>query len=295
MTTAPDRPRSTLSRDPATARGSAQVSVQAAADADAAAYASAAGVVIATLHTPAEMAAASALLAGVWKTERTQLDPGLLVALAHADNYVAGAYRGEELVAVCVGFFHPPADSALHSHIAGVVDGLIGAGIGKALKYHQRAWSLRHGAATITWTYDPLVARNAFFNIHRLGGFATEYLADFYGEMNDGLNRGLPSDRMLLVWRLHDAAGRTDDGDLPEAAVVESVDGHPTVDFAAASGVTRCRVQIPADIEGMRLTSPELAAAWRHAVRQALTGLLDAGWHIADFDRRGHYILERTI
>ena len=265
------------------------------ADAVAEALAVAAGVVVRSLATPDEMTRASGLLADVWKTakSRAQLDPGLLVALAHAGNYVAGAFRGDDLVAVCVGFFHEPAEAALHSHITGVVDGSIGAGIGKALKHHQRAWCLRHGATTMTWTYDPLVARNAFFNIHRLGGDATEYLTDFYGEMQDGLNRGQPSDRMLLVWDLVAAAPRPD-REAPEVAALRSVDGRPHLEPVLDPGCTRCRVEVPEDIEGLRRSDPDLAIAWRLAVRSSLVGLLAAGWLITDFDRRGFYVLERN-
>ena len=270
--------------------------VVAEAEAQADALAVAAGVQIRELHEPAEMVAASALLADIWRTDRSrsQLDPGMLVALAHAGNYVTGAFRGGELVGVCVGFFHPPADAALHSHIAGVVEGLVGVGIGKAMKFHQRAWAMRHGAETMTWTYDPLVARNAYFNIHRLGGSATEYLPDFYGEMRDGLNRGQPSDRMLLVWELAAAATVHDGQGALAPAVLESVDERPRLDLAAASGTDRCRIEIPSDIEGLRRTAPDAAVEWRHALRQALTGLLGSGWRITDFDRRGHYLLERT-
>ncbi|KRA24200.1 hypothetical protein ASD65_07035 [Microbacterium sp. Root61] len=270
------------------------------AEADARALAEHSGVVVRELHTPDEMIAASRLLAEIWHVEenKSHLDPGLLVALAHADNYVAGAYHEGRLVAVCVGFFHPPSDHSVHSHIAGVADGFLGAGVGKALKHHQRAWCLRKGADSITWTFDPLVARNAYFNIHRLGTTATAYLPDFYGAMTDGINRGQPSDRMLLVWDLYGeppADPAAEASSASERYALRSIDREPVLDLAGVADSASCRVQIPSDIERMRLESPELSARWRLAVRDALTTLMDDGWRVTDFTRAGDYCLERAV
>ena len=256
------------------------------------------GVTVRELHSPDEMIAASRLLADIWHVEenKSHLDPGLLVALAHADNYVAGAYHEGRLVAVCVGFFHPPSDHSMHSHIAGVAEGFLGSGVGKALKHHQRAWCLRKGADSITWTFDPLVARNAYFNIHRLGTTASVYLPDFYGAMTDGINRGQPSDRMYLVWDLHgEPPADPGKGTSPVPYALRSIAQQPVLDFANVADATSCRVQIPSDIERMRREAPELSARWRLAVRDALTTLMDEGWRVADFAREGDYCLERAV
>ena len=100
--------------------------ITALAEARANQLAGASGVRVRSLHEPAEMEAAAVLLSKIWNVDESKpyIDPGLLVALAHAHNYVAGAYQGAELLAVCVGFFHSPPDRALHSHIAGVVGGV---------------------------------------------------------------------------------------------------------------------------------------------------------------------------
>lgn len=268
------------------------------AEAEADALAVASGVSVRTLHDPAEMELASALLATIWKVEGNEphIDPGLLVALAHARNYVAGAYRGAELIAVCVGFFHPPPDRALHSHIAGVVGGSGGAGVGKALKYHERAWCLRRGTDTMTWTFDPLIARNAYFNIHRLGTAAMEYLPNFYGAMTDSINRGQDSDRMLLVWDLlREPGARIEAGTSePEACALYNEDGVPRLSLDSLGSAQRVRVEIPSDIETMRIEDPDRAACWRPALRDALATLMNDGWQVTDFARRGHYSLERT-
>src|SRR5262249_19079167 len=86
------------------------------------------------------------------------------------------------------------------SHITGVDRTGQSAGVGYALKQHQRAWALARGIPAVRWTYDPLVRRNAYFNLHKLGAAAREYLPDFYGAMDDGTNTGDTTDRLYVSW-----------------------------------------------------------------------------------------------
>lgn len=250
------------------------------------------------LHLPSEMVAATELVASVWQVDvhQSHVNPGLLTALAHAGNYVAGGFRDGELVAVCVGFFHPPHEQALHSHLAGVRSDVIGAGWGNAIKHHQRAWCLERGVKRVTWTYDPLVARNAYFNVHKLGCSIAAYLPDFYGVMGDGLNAGQPSDRVLVAWDLERPGPRAPaaPGAPPPVAVLWSEDGRPVLDHRRATGLRTCRVEVPHDIEQVRRSDPDLAVAWRAALGEALGTLLADGWTVTDFDRRGHYNLTRS-
>ena len=106
------------------------------------------------------------------------------------------------MVGASVAFFTEPLGAAMHSHITGVLPGTAGRGVGAALKWHQRQWALERGLSRITWTYDPLIARNSYFNLARLGARPDTYFVDFYGLMNDGPNRGQPTDRMQVVWDL---------------------------------------------------------------------------------------------
>ncbi|WP_167499392.1 hypothetical protein [Streptomyces malaysiensis] len=259
-----------------------------------------AGAELRMLYLPSDMVAATELVASVWQVDVTQshVNPELLTALAHAGNYVAGGFRGDELIAVCVGFFHPPLERALHSHLAGVRPDAVGTGWGHALKSHQRAWCLERGVTRITWTYDPLVARNAYFNLHKLGCTVDTYLPDFYGVMGDGLNSGQRSDRVLVVRDLERPAGprRPIGNDIePPAAVLWSEHGRPVLDLDRARALRTCRVDIPSDIEQVRRTDPDLAVGWRLSLGQALGGLLADGWVVTDFDRRGHYTLTRSL
>ena len=75
-------------------------------------------------------------------------------------------------------------------------------GVGFALKQHQRAWGLDRDLSEMTWTFDPLVSRNARFNLTKLGAHASEYAVDFYGPMMGEMNANDQSDRLVAVWPL---------------------------------------------------------------------------------------------
>ena len=88
----------------------------------------------------------------------------------HAGGYVAAAYDGEQVVGGSLGFLaRHLGEPALHSHVTGILPGVRRTGLGRAMKLHQRAWAAEHGLAWVTWTFDPLVRRNAWFNIGVLG------------------------------------------------------------------------------------------------------------------------------
>ena len=143
----------------------ADAAVQAA---DAAARA--AGVQVREISALTELEAVYRLYADIWRPDpkNPPVTSELLRAFSKAGNYVAGAFDGDVLVGACVGFFGAPADEALHSHIAGVSGAARGRNVGFALKVHQRAWSLLRGVSAVAWTFDPLVRRNAYFNLVKL-------------------------------------------------------------------------------------------------------------------------------
>jgi predicted GNAT superfamily acetyltransferase len=273
-----------------------------AADPHAERAASNAGVSVRELATIDEFGAVARLFQDIWRPppESPLVTTELLRALTKAGNYLGGAFEGEKLVGACVGFFGAPADGTMHSHIAGVDPSLAGRNVGFALKLHQRAWALRRGVGVIAWTFDPLVARNAYFNLAKLGATAVEYLPDFYGGMHDEVNAGDDTDRLLVRWDLgapevieacagrphvvahHHAAvalGRTPAG-LPETGVAEG----PTL-----------LVAVPADVAALRTADPSGAKEWRGAVRDVLGGLLADGARVAGFDRAGWYVLTREV
>ena len=282
--------------------------VLADADEAAARAAKAAGVAIRPLETLTELEAAVAVFDKIWEPEsgNSSIRIDLLRALTKAGNYASGAFdvASGELLGACVGFFGPPAHAELHSHIAGVLPVGLRRSVGFALKVHQRSWALRHDARVIAWTYDPLIRRNAYFNLAKLGARPTEYLRNFYGTMDDAINGGTETDRMLVRWELlsppvtEASAGRPAPASFSAerargAVVALSADeaGLPVsgLPVAGGSGARRFLVGVPADIEAMRLSDPELAAAWRTALRDVLSPLMAAGARVTGFDRSGWY------
>ncbi|WP_205353502.1 GNAT family N-acetyltransferase [Embleya scabrispora] len=250
------------------------------------------------LRTLGEFRDVEHLYGGIWPPVPGQGPPvgiELLRAFAHAGNYVAGAYRDGVLVGAAVAFFGAPIGETLHSHVTGA---LTGSGVGFALKTHQREWALARGLRRITWTYDPLVRRNAHFNLAKLGARPVEYLPNFYGDMVDTVNSGDASDRVLVVWELNDprvrAAVRREWMPIePPADAVSALtvrDGWPVVGDTRADVVL---VAVPADIEAMRRTDPEAARSWRAAAREVLGGLLDEGATVLGFDREAGYLVSR--
>ncbi len=258
------------------------------------------------LTDPAEHRAAEALFADLWRSgpAAPPVSADLMRALAFVDAYVAGVFLGgtgtDALVGASVGFLgrHPGGSGApyLHSHITGVAPSARGRRVGYALKQDQREWALRRGITSINWTFDPLVRRNAYFNLTLLGARPTRYLVDFYGEMADSVNAGQGSDRLLVEWRLDTDQTPAEPavGPLVEAGRVlldVAADGGPVRSEIDADGPVLCRV--PEDIVTLRGTDPALARAWRAALRDTLGTALAAGHRVRGITRSGWYLMEQ--
>jgi predicted GNAT superfamily acetyltransferase len=222
------------------------------------------------LEGPEPAREAADLFRAIWRTNSADLPMSaeLLRALAHSGNYVAGAYDGRRLVGASAGFL-TGSGTRLHSHITGVAADQRGRHVGLALKRHQRDWALARHIDEIEWTFDPLVRRNAWFNLSVLGAVGRSYLRDFYGDMADGINAGQGSDRMLVVWPLR----------------------HPRVATPVGDGARL--VAIPADIEQLRVTDPSGARDWRITLRDALEPAFAVGLVAVAMTRDGAYVLDR--
>ena len=174
----------------------------AAAAADAAARA---GVVVMSITSADDAHRVSRLLSEIWATDDVQpiVAPEIIRTVAHVNGYGAMAVSGSDIVGAALGFLgRDRLGTYLHSYIAGVTERLRGGNVGFALKQHQRAWALSHELNRVTWTFDPLVRRNAYFNLVKLGATAVAFHRDFYGSMQDTVNAGDLSDRILIEWNL---------------------------------------------------------------------------------------------
>lgn len=201
-------------------------------------------------------------------------------------GHVHVAVDDGQVVGFCYGFagrqFGRPA---LLSHMLGVLPEYRGRHVGVNLKLAQARWALANGYDLITWTFDPLEAVNAYLNIAKLGGRSRTYLVNHYGDMSDGLNAGLPSDRLLVEW------------DLTSPAVQERL-GRGQSPGGLPSGppdATRT-VAVPRSFQQLKKADPEAALGWRLRVRDELMAAFADGFAATGFrlaDDAGTYVLTR--
>jgi predicted GNAT superfamily acetyltransferase len=181
----------------------------------------------------------------------------------------------------------------VHSHMLAVLPGRRHGGVGYALKLAQRALALEQGIALVRWTFDPLVARNAYFNLSKLGAVVDRFERHFYGEMRDELNRGERSDRAVIRWDLEPDPGRPAPPLAPDALVVLARRGDRPGEVAPTAAEVAL-VEIPPDVAEVRERDAAAAQAWRDAVAEAFERCLGAGLLATAFDReRGAYVFTR--
>jgi predicted GNAT superfamily acetyltransferase len=217
-----------------------------------------AGVKVTELSGP-EVAVAQAVIRDLWGQQQVP-QHNLLRALAHAGNTLVGAFADERCVGVALGFLGWHGGIHLHSHMTAVVPGRQSVGVGFALKLWQRALCLDRGVREIRWTYDPLISRNAYFNLVKLGAEVIAFEPDFYGDMDDAVNAGDHSDRFEVSWRL-DSEG---------------------VQLAASGARAPQRpegqlVEIPLDYDALRRADPAAARDVRLRTRGIFTRWMSEG------------------
>jgi predicted GNAT superfamily acetyltransferase len=226
---------------------------------------------IRTLDSATEMSSIVTVFQQVWGSVTPIVGVELLRAISHAGGYVAAAFDTGNIVGASFGFLaRHHGDEALHSHVTGILPGVQHSGVGRAMKNHQRAWAAERGIPWITWTFDPLVRRNAWFNIEVLEAHVADYLVDFYGPMTDSINAQDETDRLMMAWPTDPATPRP----------------------VGPTGSVRSEVATPDDIVVLRRTDPVDAAEWRRRLRSGLTGLLDRGGVVTGFTRDGSYVVE---
>ncbi len=239
------------------------------------------GIEIRTLHTADEMIGLGEVFQQVWGSITPLVGIEILMAVSHSGGYVSAAIEtrhGEErMLGASVAILARHLDQpALHSHITGLLPGARRSGLGRAMKLHQQEWARDHDIDWIVWTFDPLVRRNAWFNIAVLGAEVHEYLPGFYGAMADSINAGDDSDRLLVAW--HVATG----ADAPNRDGSSAPDG----------STERVLVPTPEDVVALRRTDPAAVARWRSDTRAALRDALERGDRIVGFTPDGEYVIE---
>jgi chorismate synthase len=264
----------------------------------------------------ADFDACVALQRVVWNIADLEINSTIqLIATTHAGGLLLLAETPDGLA---VGFAYAfPAlrggTPHLHSDMLAVLPEYRKQGVGVRLKWAQRDAALARGISLITWTYDPLQARNARLNLGRLGATATEFLPDFYGITTSALHHGLPTDRLLVRWELNDPRvfkrlEESREPDVPVGAPAYPrvnevkwqagwpVSSEPHVDVDAPELL----LEIPPEWDVLCGSAPVLAQDWHGKVRRALQGCFARGYLAADFvstqeggRRRPLYVLKK--
>jgi predicted GNAT superfamily acetyltransferase len=252
-----------------------------------------AGVEIRTLTELEDAALINDVIRATWGDSSLML-PEFLRAFQTSGNVPLGAFDGGRLVGFVLGFLGPEDGVHVHSHMLAVLPEFQGRGTGYALKLAQRAWALGAGIPVVRWTFDPLQARNAHFNLVKLGAVADRFFRHFYGDMADELNRGDRSDRLDARWDLEREPGAIGAVSARPWVVLSREPAGPSPrpsEVRPPRGDSHAIVEIPHDYASLRRDHPDLASRWREAVGDALEVCFAAGMEATGFLQDAAYLL----
>jgi len=202
----------------------------------------------------------------------TEITPNLLQAMVHSGAYLTGAFIGNKCVGAAFAFPATTGGLHLHSHMTAVLDEYRNQGVGYELKIDQWYWAKKNNYREITWTFDPLVARNAKLNLVKLGIDISSYYSNFYGDMPDALNAGDESDRVMASWKV---AG--------EQPIAKSIIINP---YKADT-----LIKIPEDIVAIRSKDKSENLKWRHKVREEFMRAFEKGGKVVGFSTNNEYVV----
>ena len=233
-------------------------------------------ILIRELTTISDQSIGLDLLDAIWPIPGggREIPQNLMQALVHNGAYFVGAFRGDEILGATFGFIGITGGTHLHSHMSAVLPQHRDLGLGALMKRHQFAWARERDIPFITWTFDPLVRKNAGFNISKLGVEIATYYPDFYGSMDDLVNAGDASDRLMAKWHVS--------ADTPPA---------PRVFSDLPPGAIS--ISIPEDVIAMRARSSKEAMDERLRVRKQFLEALENGYKVIGFSNADGYILAK--
>jgi predicted GNAT superfamily acetyltransferase len=262
--------------------------------------------VIKLFESPEEMILIEDLQRAIWPGSETDVVPAhIFVTAVHNGGLVIGAFIEDELIGFVFGFpgldFTPDGPRPKHcSHMMGIKPGQRDSGVGFALKRAQWQMVRKQGIDHITWTYDPLLSRNANLNIAKLGAVCSTYRRTEYGDMRDDLNAGLPSDRFQVdLWvntrrverRLSKRARDPLKLDNFSKAELQPIYTpltttssllQPPDHYSPFEG-TLLLAEIPSDFNAIKEADISLSRDWRFFSREIFETAFAAGYIVTDF------------
>ena len=202
----------------------------------------------------------------------TEITPNLLQAMVHSGAYLSGAFIDNKIVGAAFAFPATNSGLHLHSHMTAVLDEFRDKGVGHALKIDQWNWAKKQNYSHLSWTFDPLVRRNAKLNMVKLGVDISSYYPNFYGAMPDALNAGDESDRLIVSW--------STDIDEPKARELIT---HPKPDDIL--------IEIPDDIVAIRSKDQSESMKWRRQVREQVLAVFEKNGKVIGFSANNEYVV----
>lgn len=255
----------------------------------------------------------------IWGSDERDIVPTHLALTAGKNGGLAYAAFDttlsppHDMIGFVFGFLGFTSDRRLKhcSHMLGVLPAYRDRRIGAELKRRQRDFVLAQGVDLMTWTYDPLESRNARLNIANLGAVCRTYMPNLYGDMNDGLNAGLPSDRFEVEWHLNSAhviARLADSTRQPALAELLNqgvmilnpaarTTEHDPAAFCQPPDGARVLIRFPANFQALKTAQPTAALPWRMQVRQLCETCFAAGYTVVDVLTKGahsYYLLQQN-
>jgi predicted GNAT superfamily acetyltransferase len=272
-------------------------------------------IVVRDLESFDDLTKAQILEKEVWELSDLDVTPmTLAIAIREAGSLWLGAFDGNKLVGFAFGFLGiEHGEVIVHSHVLGVLPAYRDSDLGYKLKLAQRERALAWRLRLMTWTFDPLLSKNAHLNFNKLGVVSDSYKIDFYGpETSSSLHQN-GTDRLWVKWpmtsrrvqgRLQGKQNRQEMLDaLATVLPLVQFDGNgkpKRSDLSAALSRQRIAIEIPGDIGVLETKDPVQAHEWRLATRWAFTEALKAGFFVAEFCRTirgqqgpGSYLLEK--
>jgi predicted GNAT superfamily acetyltransferase len=202
----------------------------------------------------------------------TEITSNLLQAMIHSGSYLSGAFIDGQLVGAAFAFPAVNDGLHLHSHMTAVLPEYRDKGVGYALKINQWSWAKKNNYSHLSWTFDPLVRRNAKLNITKLGVDISAYHPNFYGDMPDALNAGDESDRLMVSWHT--------DIDAPKAR--ELITNPEPNDIL---------IEIPEDIVAIRSINQNKSMRWRKQVREQFMAAFEKNGKVIGFSANSEYVV----
>ena len=202
----------------------------------------------------------------------TEITPNLLQAMVHSGSYLSGAFIDNKIVGAAFAFPATNGGLHLHSHMTAVLPEYRDKGVGYALKIDQWNWAKKKNYYHLSWTFDPLVRRNAKLNIAKLGVDISDYLPNFYGDMPDALNAGDVSDRLMVSWRT-------------------GVDAPKARELITNPEPSDILIEIPEDIVAIRSKNQSESMKWRRQVREQFMAAFEKKGKVVGFSANNEYVV----